>query len=111
MIAASIIGDVLNDLYSEASSTDRVTCRKALQDRLFNWKANLGEDLSYDIRESIPPPRLPLITMNMTYWSAISLINRDLYVFFFTMPSSFVSPTFLLCSFFNSEKRCAYKKL
>ena len=78
MIAAFIIGDILNDLYSETSHGDREECRRVLQERLFRWQANLSEDLSYDIGRDIPPPRLALLTMNMVYWSAILLVNRDL---------------------------------
>lgn len=76
------MGDILEELYSEKASGSEDTHRNDFQVRLLEWREKLREDLRCDIYPGSPTPRAQVLTMHLSYWSAVIVNNRSLSVNF-----------------------------
>lgn len=81
-IVAFIIGDILEELYAEKGTGGEETHRNDFHVRLLEWREKLREDLRCDIYPGSPTPSAQVLTMHLSYWSAVILNNRSLSVNF-----------------------------
>lgn len=90
LCAASIVGDILGSLYAVVTSSvdDHESCRNAFMTRLNKWLGKLNDDIRCDLSQDKPVPKPCVLILHLWYWSAVVLVNRDLYVFFFPFLSA-----------------------